>query len=191
MFDRCTWLNEPVRWSLGENRLDVVTDARTDFWQETHYGFSRDSGHFFGARTQGDFTAEVRVRASYETLYDQAGMMVRVDAANWVKVGIEHSDGRPMLGSVLTQGRSDWATGPYDGNAADFRLRITVREGVLRLQASSDGALWPLMRLAPFIRADSYMVGPMCCTPERAGLSVAFSDFSIGPPSTKTLHDLS
>lgn len=190
MFDRCHWMNEPADWSLAEGRLDVVTDAATDFWQRTHYGFSRDNGHFFGARSDGDFTAELRVRASYEALYDQAGMMVRVDAENWIKAGIEHSDGRPMLGSVLTSGQSDWATGPYEGDARDFRLRITVHAGVLRLQASADGRFWPLVRLAPFPKAAAYLVGPMCCTPERAGLAVTFSDFSIGPPSLKPLHDL-
>ena len=108
-----------------------------------------------------------------------------------MKVGIEHSDGRPMLGSVLTRGASDWATGPYEHDAKDFRLRITVADGVLRLQASPDGRLWPLIRLAPFPRAASYAVGPMCCTPERAGLAVRFSDFRIGPPSQRPLHDLS
>ncbi|GGD41054.1 DUF1349 domain-containing protein [Aureimonas glaciei] len=191
MFDRCHWTNEPARWSLAPERLDVVTDEGTDFWQRTHYGFSRDSGHFFGARTAGDFTAELRIRANYEALYDQAGMMVRVDAETWVKAGIEHSDGRPMLGSVLTTGQSDWATGPYEGDARDFRLRITVQAGVLRLQASADGKVWPLVRLAPFPVAETYLVGPMCCTPERAGLAVTFTDFSIGPPSQRALHDLS
>ena len=32
----------------------------------------------------------------------------------------------------------------------------------------------------PFARAASYLVGPMCCTPERAGLDVAFAEFKLG-----------
>lgn len=195
-FAEGTWLNEPATWHLEAGELRATTDAGTDFWRETHYGFTRDSGHLFGARVGGDFTAEVRVRARYEALYDQAGLMVRVDARRWVKAGIEWSDGRAMLSSVLTDGRSDWATAPYDGDPADFRLRATVRAGVLRLQVSRDdpsggGRTWPLVRLAPFPAADVLVVGPMCCTPERAGLEVAFSDFRIGPPLDKPLHDLS
>jgi regulation of enolase protein 1 (concanavalin A-like superfamily) len=31
----------------------------------------------------------------------------------------------------------------------------------------------------------------MCCTPQRAGLAVAFSDFTLGPALGKDLHDLS
>lgn len=191
MFDRCSWINEPTRWHTNGHRLEVVTDDRTDFWRETHYGFTRHSGHFFGCPIAGGFTADLRVRARYRELYDQAGIMVRVDEANWVKAGIELTDGRPNLGSVLTLGRSDWATGPFEGDATDFWIRASVAGGVLRLQASADGRTWPTLRLCPFPAAASYQVGPFCCTPERQGLEVQFSDFRVGPPLDKDLHDLS
>ncbi|MCP3463767.1 DUF1349 domain-containing protein [Bradyrhizobium sp. CCGUVB23] len=184
------WLNEPERWTAQGDSLRLVTDNATDFWRETHYGFNRDSGHFLGFPTGEAFTAELHVRADFEALYDQAGIMVRIDAEHWVKAGIEFSDGRAMLASVLTNGRSDWATAPYEQDARDFRLRATVANGVVRLQVSADGKLWPLMRLAPFPRANSYLVGPMACTPERAGLEVAFSTFQLTPPLGKDLHDL-
>lgn len=191
MFDACEWLNEPADWSLDDEGLTVATDARTDFWRDTHYGFTRDSGHVFGLHRSGAFTASLRIRARYEQLYDQAGLMVRVDEANWIKAGIELSDGMAFLGSVLTVGRSDWATGLFTGDPADFHLRVTVGDGVVRLQASADGKRWPLVRLAPFPKADRYFVGPMCCTPERAGLNVRFSDFEVTSPLGRDLHDLS
>lgn len=184
------WLNEPERWTAQGDRLEMVTDRATDFWRETHYGFNRDSGHFLAFPAAEAFTAELRVQADFQSLYDQAGIMVRVDAHHWVKAGIEISDGRAMLASVLTDGRSDWATATYEHSAGDFWMRATVANGVLRLQASADGKLWPLMRLAPFAKANSYLVGPMACTPERAGLKVAFSMFRLTPPLGKDLHDL-
>jgi regulation of enolase protein 1 (concanavalin A-like superfamily) len=186
-----TWFNEPADWTLHGEQLHVVTDAQTDFWCETHYGFIRDNGHFFRREITGPFTAQIRVRARYEALYDQAGIMVRLDETHWVKAGIEWSDNEPRLGSVLTLGRSDWATGPFQGDPADFCLRVTVAAGVIRLQASPDGRRWPLLRLAPFPDAPVYQVGPMCCTPERAGLVVEFSDLEVGPASQRKLHDLS
>jgi regulation of enolase protein 1 (concanavalin A-like superfamily) len=51
---------------------------------------------------------QVRVRANYDALYDQAGIMVRIDERNWVKAGIEKSDGKCQLSSVLTVDQSDW-----------------------------------------------------------------------------------
>lgn len=185
------WLNEPERWTAEGNRLQIVTDKGTDFWHETHYGFHRDSGHFLGFPTSEAFTASLRVQGHFKALYDQAGIMVRIDAQHWVKAGIELSDGRAMLASVLTDGRSDWATAPYEHDASDFWMRATVADGVLRLQVSAEGKYWPLMRLAPFPSASSYLVGPMACTPERAGLEVVFSTFRLTPPLGKDLHDLS
>lgn len=75
--------------------------------------------------------------------------MVRIDETRWVKAGIELSDGRAMLSSVLTDGRSDWATAPYEADPKDFWMRASVADGVLRLQVSGDGKTWPLVRLAP------------------------------------------
>ena len=71
-----------------------------------------------------------------------------------------------------------------------FWLRLTYAEGAVRVQASLDGQRWPLLRLAPFPELPALAVGPMCCSPERAGLQVEFRDFTIGPASTAGLHDL-
>lgn len=183
------WLNEPAAWRRDE-ALHVTTDARTDFWRETHYSFTHDNGHVYAFEAGEAFTAQVRVRARFEQLYDQAGLMVRLDAEHWVKAGIEFSDGLPMLSSVRTSGQSDWATGVYTHDPADFWIRATVGDGVLRLQVSADGEQWPLVRLCPFPAAPRYLVGPMCCTPERAGLQVTFSDWALTESLGKTLHDL-
>jgi regulation of enolase protein 1 (concanavalin A-like superfamily) len=191
ILDRAVWLNEPARWSRQASGLSVTTDRASDFWRETLYGFTRDNGHFLGVATAGDFTAQLRVRADYDQLYDQAGLMVRLDAQHWVKTGVEFTDGARMLSTVVTCGRSDWSVSAPGGDPRDLRLRVTVAKGALRVQASLDGRFWPLLRLAPFPVAESYLVGPMCCTPERAGLEVEFSDFTVSAPTTKDLHDLS
>ena len=72
-FAESAWLNEPAVWRLDKDVLTVTTDRSTDFWRETHYGFTRDTGDFFGFETTGDFTAEMRIQARYQELYDQAG----------------------------------------------------------------------------------------------------------------------
>jgi uncharacterized protein len=141
LFENCTWINKPSRWHLASGALSVVTDSKTDFWRETHYGFVRHNGHCFGYRTSGDFTATIRVRGRYRELYDQAGMMVLLDEQTWIKAGIEYSDGRAALSSVLTIGKSDWATAAFAGDPGDFWVRATMARGALRVQVSSDGAV--------------------------------------------------
>ncbi|HEY3599168.1 MAG TPA: DUF1349 domain-containing protein [Paraburkholderia sp.] len=190
MFEQCKWLNEPANWKRDGESLQVTTDHATDFWRETHYGFIRDTGHCYGARTAGDFSAQVHVHGQFASLYDQAGLMVRIDARNWVKAGVEFTDGVLMMSSVLTVGQSDWAVGSRIACVDGFWLRASVAKGVLRMQFSTDGASWPLLRLATFPVAGSYFVGPMCCTPERAGLVVEFTGFQVSAPTNKGLHDL-
>ena len=191
MFTQGSWLNPPQIWSADDAQLRVTTDANTDFWRKTAYGFIRDSGHFFGTQIDGDFTAQVQVSAQYASLYDQAGLMVRIDAENWIKCGVEFSDGQLLLSTVLTVDKSDWAVSVAPPMPDGFWLRVTVAQGVIRVQYSTDGTLWPLLRLAPFPVAARYLAGPMCCTPERGGLEVVFSHFSHGPALQKDLHDLS
>ncbi len=189
-FTDCTWINRPASFTASAGDLRVTTDAKTDFWRKTHYGFERDNGHFLATPASGDITAEIRFRASYDHLYDQAGLMIRVDAETWVKCGIEFTDGEAMLSTVVTAGHSDWSVGKLKGNAGDVRLRVTLSKGALRVQASSDGVFWPLFRLAPFALPRDYLIGPMCCSPERGGFQCHFSDFMLGPATTKDLHDL-
>jgi len=191
MYDKYVWLNQPASWAIEEDVLTLKTDRSTDFWRTTHYGFVRDSGHFFGVKTDGGFTAQAKISGAFNELYDQAGLMVRIDEQRWVKITVEVNDDVLFLSTVVTDTVSDWSTSVFSGSSEGFWLRVTVDAGVLKVQSSTDGHHWPLTRLAPFPVSDHYWVGPMACTPERAGLDVKFSEVSVAPPNGKDLHDLS
>lgn len=132
----------------------------------------------------------MKVSGDFHELYDQAGLMVRLDDRRWVKISVEINDGELFLSTVVTDQVSDWSTSIFHGSADGFWLRATVEHGALRVQSSTDGEHWPLVRLAPFPIAEHYWVGPMACTPERAGLDVSFSEMVVGRPNGKELHDL-
>ncbi|ELV7528127.1 DUF1349 domain-containing protein [Edwardsiella ictaluri] len=190
-FKNCQWLNEPSEWFLENEVLYVTTNNATDFWRDTHYGFTRHSGHVFGCQVDGDFTLQLCIEGEFKELYDQAGLMIEQDPQHWCKAGIEFSDNQYLMSSVLTNDKSDWATGVYQGNPNKLWMRATIECGVLRLQYSHDSLIWPLIRLCPFPGAGKFFVGAMCCTPERGGLKIRFSEFSISKPLAKGLHDLS
>ena len=99
------WFNQPPAWDDGGATITVHTAARTDFWRTTHYGFIRDSGHFYYRPVAGDFTAEVEVRGRYQDLYDQAGLMVRQDAHTWMKCGIEFVVRKRTKAEIEARGR--------------------------------------------------------------------------------------
>jgi regulation of enolase protein 1 (concanavalin A-like superfamily) len=181
------WLNEPPIWQADDRRLRVVTGPKTDFWRVTHYGFVRDNGHFYHEQKAGDFTIQVKIQAKYEVLYDQAGIMVRLDPANWIKTGIEYIDGLPHFSAVVTRDFSDWSVLPAL-SAGPVWLRLTKLGNAIRIQYSLDGLSFPMLRLAYFPEADQAQVGLMCCSPEREGFEVEFSAFRISEPVTSDLH---
>lgn len=182
MFESATWLNPPAHYEVGADNLRAVTAGKTDFWRETYYGFIRDTGHLLGVHVHHDFTAQVRVRGNFDTEYDQAGIMVYVDDHTWLKAGAEFSAGELSFSSVLTIDKSDWAVcGPV--STKRFLVRVTVASGVVHVHGSQDGDRWFLLRMAPFPSKGPFIVGPMCCSPSRAGLTVDFDSFEIFEPS--------
>ena len=182
------WLNEPPEWSVTDDKLSVVTGERTDFWQSTFYDFIHDDGHCYHVEASGDFTASVTFEGSYETLYDQAGLMVRLDARNWIKLGIEYSDGVCNFSLVCTiDGRSDWSVIPQSMLAGPQSVRLTrIGTAAIAHYRLSDGG-WQMMRLCPFPSAGTVRVGPMTCSPQRAGFNVTFSDFAVARPIANPL----
>lgn len=186
-----TWLNEPPQWREDGHALHVTTGAHTDFWRRTHYGFIRDSGHFRYTSVGGDFTAEVFVAAAYEALYDQAGLMLRVDAKNWLKTGIEYTDGAMHFSTVVTrEDFSDWSQQALPASAAQgIGLRLTRHAEALRVQFQLPGESWRPARLAMLPMGQTVDIGMMCCTPERAGLQVTFRDFAVKPAISRALHE--
>jgi regulation of enolase protein 1 (concanavalin A-like superfamily) len=181
MKDAFTWLNPPVYWRRQHDDCDITTDDQTDFWRKTHYGFIRDNGHFAYVPVVGDFSVEVTFAAKYRTLYDQAGLMMRLDAEHWVKTGIEFVDESMNFSTVVTNDTSDWSLIPLPGTPVAEALRVQLmRKGATVTTAlrRPDGR-WLTGRVAGFPAEPQCQVGIMCCSPQRAGLEVRFTDFAL------------
>ncbi|MEL6463732.1 MAG: DUF1349 domain-containing protein [Pseudomonadota bacterium] len=183
------WHAEPPSWDLTDAELSLTTGAKTDFWQNTFYGFRRDDGHFLGQSVSGDFTAVVGFEADYQVLYDQAGMMVRADDQTWLKAGIEYSDDVTNFSTVVTRnGQSDWSVIGVPQLSGLQRVRVTRTDSSVITHYLDRYGHWQLMRLANFPESANVVVGPMACSPERTGLTVRFHEFQIGPPLQDPLH---
>ena len=91
---RMSWFNEPASVSYPEGGLIARSKPKTDFWRKTFYGYITDNGHFFHLPVSGEFTFEARVIGKYASLYDQAGLMVRLDEKHWMKCGSEFFEQR-------------------------------------------------------------------------------------------------
>jgi uncharacterized protein len=173
------WLNEPARWSENDEGLEISPDEGSDFWRITDYGFIHDNGHARLAPVDGDFTASVEITADYREQFDQAGLMLRVDAENWLKTGIEFVDGRCFLSAVVTRGFSDWSVIPLDGCPERLGVRLHRAGDAVTIETSINREPFQIMRVTYLPAGGASGVGPTCCAPTKAGFTAKFTDFKV------------
>jgi len=173
------WYNEPPFWSDAEGVITVHSGAKTDFWRLTHYGFIRDNGNFYYQQITGDFIASVKITGEYKTLYDQAGLMVRLDEKNWLKCGIEFVDGVQQISAVVTRNYSDWSVIPLPQHPDSLWLRLQRKSGAVEVQYSFDGKDYTMLRMAYLTEEKTLQVGLMCASPESEGFLVKFAEFNL------------
>lgn len=188
---RLRWLNPPPAWSLESSRLVVRPAAKTDFWQQTHYGFRADNGHFLHLEVAGDFTVTTKVRFHPAHPYDQAGLMVRVGPSSWIKTSVEYeSKGPSKLGAVVTNhGWSDWALQDFPPGRTEVRLRIR-RKAQDFLVEWGRGARknWELLRIAHLHEGEGQpkQCGLYACSPKGGGFRSEFEFLQVVRNSATT-----
>jgi len=187
---RWTW--EPVAARVEGDDLVVGAAEGSDYWRTTHYGFVHDDGHGLLAEWPTDAAFEVTFDASTLTaLYDQAGILLFAGDDQWVKAGLEVSDGVLHLGAVVTNGVSDWSMAPVPEWAGQLVTIRASRGGVagdaVTLRARTEVSGWRTLRVAPFT-AGAASAGPMVCAPMRGDLEVRFTRWSLTPADVD-LHE--
>jgi regulation of enolase protein 1 (concanavalin A-like superfamily) len=172
------WLNEPTEWRKSGDHLIVKTSPQTDFWRITHYGFIRDTGHFYFDTISNDFVVEVKIRGKYKDLYDQAGIMLRVDEKHWIKTGIEYVDGMQNLSAVVTHDYSDWSVLPWKNPADVLQMKVERRSEAIQIFYLNEESKYTLLRMT-YLPNTTIQVGVMCASPDGNGFEVIFEDYKI------------
>ncbi len=181
-FPEGKWLNAPHHWRREGASLIVTTDPKTDFWRKTFYGYITDNGHLYYRSLSGEFTTTLKVTGQYRDLYDQAGLMVRLDERNWMKCGVEFVDGAPHMSVVFTRDYSDWSTFTLGSYAGPLWLKVVRQKDSLDIAHSLNGHDFVEDRQGYFPPDQAVMAGPMCAAPEGKGFEVRFEDWTVGPP---------
>jgi uncharacterized protein len=176
---RLGWSNAPPVVSTGVHGLTLETAGDTDLWQRTHYGFRRDNAHALSVAVDFDFRIETRVRFEPAHQYDQAGLLVWLSPACWLKTSIEFEPAGPCrLGSVVTNAAfSDWATQDVPSSVRDARFRITRHAGDYLVEHAASMGPWTQLRLAHLHEDDGahpIRAGLYACSPKEPGFRATF-----------------
>jgi regulation of enolase protein 1 (concanavalin A-like superfamily) len=176
------WLNAPAAVSYGPGTVTAKSRPKTDFWRKTFYGYITDNGHFFHLPVFGDFTLQARVNGKYAALYDQAGLMVRLDEKRWMKCGTELVVGKRWASVVFTHDFSDWSTMEDLSQSEAVWWRVARKKDSIEAQCSMDGVSFVTIRQGYFPPGVEVQAGIMCAAPEGAGFEATFDKLSLHKP---------
>lgn len=179
--EKMQWFNEPENYSIRNGVLEMQVPAQTDFWRIAHYGFTVDDGPFLYAVYGGEFEAKIKVSGEYETRFDQAGMMIRLDHENYVKFGIEFVDGKFNISAVVTHHTSDWSVIRLEEPIPHLWLKAVRRLDAIELFYSFDDREYTMMRTLWMQDNCPLQVGPVAACPDGQGFKARFSDFKVRP----------
>jgi uncharacterized protein len=179
LLSRMSWLNEPAQVHYSEGVLNVRARGKTDFWRKTFYGYINDNGHFMYLPVTGDFTFTARVDGNYSALYDQAGLMVRLDEKHWMKCGTELVDNKRWASVVFTHDFSDWSTMEDLTQRGAVYWRVVRQKDSIEARCSIDGEKYVTVRQGYFPAQQKVMVGVMACAPEGQGFDATFDQLLL------------
>ena len=161
--------------------IKVTCPMETDFWRGTLHGFIKDDAPFYWTTADNDFEARLTIKGKFKVLYDQAGLMLRIDEENWIKLGICYYRDQLYVSCCFTRGLSDWSTHrlPKTTKIENFYVWVKRTAEVIDCYYSLDNENWIRIRQGYFSDKPRVRVGMMCAAPESAGFKVTFSDFMI------------
>ena len=152
---------------------------QSDYWRISHYGFTVDDAPFYFANYGGEFEAKVKLTGAYKARFDQMGLMVRTDAKNYIKAGVEYVDGKFNVSTVVTHDKSDWSVLTLDKAPPFIWIKVVRRLDALEIFYSLDDQNYILTRNAPLQDNAPVMVGLMAASPDGKGFEARFEHFSV------------
>lgn len=158
----------------------LCVDARegSDAWRQTSYGFIHDTEHALLEPFPAEGAIEVEFLLDFDQQFDQAGAFLRVGDTEWIKAGVEVSDGVVQVGAVVTHTTSDWSVAPVpEWTGKVVTIRLSRRDDAITVRAKAEGEPWRLVRVAHLDEQAEVSAGIYCCSPTRSGLRVTFTGY--------------
>ena len=187
MLQHFRWANPPSgSIARTDDSLAFAVTAHTDYWRQTHYGFTVDDGPFLYGEFGGDFVLAARLSADYRAQFDQLGLMVRKGHEHWVKAGVEYVDGVRHVSAVVTHERSDWSIQPLGAGVRagqDVWLRLRRRgdyvECAYALDVPGEAPAYQVYRLAYFEPECEVRAGLYAASPDGEGFEARFAEVQL------------
>ena len=183
MQEKWFWIHEPKEHSIQDEKIEIVTEPHTDYWQRTYYLFQNDNAPTLLFKTKEEFFSfSVKTEFNSKRRFDQCGVAIYQDSDNWCKASIEYENEEfQRLGSVVTNnGYSDWATVDIPATQKYMYYRLSRRKDDFCFESSLDGVHYKQMRIFHLFKgAGEIQVGLYACSPEDSSFTATFSEIKL------------
>ena len=177
--EKMTWFNEPSQWEIKDKKLTMMVTPQSDYWRISHYGFTVDDAPFYYSTYGGEFETKVKITGDYKARFDQMGLMLRVDAQNYIKAGVEFVDGKFNLSTVVTHKTSDWSVITLEKSPPFVWIKAVRRLDAVEVFYSFDDKEYIMMRNAYLQDNTPVQVGLMAACPDGNGFKAIFENFTV------------
>ena len=175
-----TWINKPTVIQSTDNEVSFTVLPKTDFWQVTHYGFSRADGNCYVAEVNEDISFKAKVQMNYKAEFDQVGIILYIDESNFAKCCIENQlQSKNKLGSVVCKDkRSDWATQEID-DIEYIYYKVSKRGINYLFEYSVDDITYTQLRLFDLPKDNKVSIGVFGASPLGEGFDTLFTNIEF------------
>ena len=177
--EKMTWFNEPSQWEIKDKKLTMMVTPQSDYWRISHYGFTVDDAPFYYSTYGGELETKVKIKGDYKARFDQMGLMLRVDAQNYIKAGVEFVDGKFNLSTVVTHKTSDWSVITLEKAPSFVWIKAVRRLDAVEVFYSFDEKEYIMMRNAYLQDNTPVQVGLMAACPDGNGFEAIFENFTV------------
>lgn len=181
--DLWNWTRKPNYFNISDEKIEIISEPKTDLWQRTYYHFRNDNAPLLQISTSEKFFSfTVKTEFDSKHRFDQCGIIMYLDSENWIKASIEYENEKfQHLGAVVTNnGYSDWSTTEIDANIKSMWYRLSRREDDFKIECSLDGKEFKQMRICHINKdTDKINFGIYACSPEDSSFKATFTKMEI------------
>jgi regulation of enolase protein 1 (concanavalin A-like superfamily) len=172
------WLGRPQAWESGEGCLSISAGPGCDLFVDPGGSISAglESPPMLVCEPSGDFALSARVGVDFASTYDAGVLVLFRDELCWAKLCFERSPhGQPTVVSVVNRRASDDCN-HFAVAGSQIWFRIARGGDCFAFHASTDGALWQLIRYFAFDDPAGISVGFEAQSPTGEGCRVSFDE---------------
>jgi regulation of enolase protein 1 (concanavalin A-like superfamily) len=170
------WLTEPARTRIEQSCIEITAGAATDWFIDPGGSEPIVNAPALAGSPKGDFLFSARVAVEFAAAFDAGALLLFGHRRLWAKLCFECSPQlEPMVVSVVTRDVSDDCNS-FAVDADHVWLRVSRIGSAFAFHASTDGAVWRLVRHFALPVTDRLLVGFEAQSPLGAGCTASFTD---------------